>query len=82
MIAELSRINNQKDIRAAYLCIWTEQWLPKIVNMIKENTTALNMNRMKPMLDVEKDLKDENGTPLAICIHTFTFCYQFTQLQI
>lgn len=61
MIAELSRLNHQNDIRATYLCVWNKQWLPKIVTMIKENTTDLNKNRMKSVLDVDTDLVDDNG---------------------
>ena len=61
MIAELSRLIHQNDIKAAYLCMWSKQWLPKIVTMIKENTTELNKNRMKLVLDVDTDLEDDNG---------------------
>ena len=61
MIAELGRINNQMDVRASYLCQWTEQWLRKIVATIKENTTELNKNRMRPFLDIDSDLNDKNG---------------------
>ena len=29
---------------------------------IKDNTSELNKNRMKSVLDIETDLEDENGT--------------------
>ena len=58
------------------MCVWMKQWLPKIVSIINENTTELNKNRMKPVLDVDADLDDDNGT-LAIYVATvciLTFC--------
>ena len=72
MIAELGRINNQMDVHATYyLCQWTEQWLPKIVATIKDNTTELNKNRMRPFLDIDRDLNDKNGNTdkQCACIH-------------
>ena len=47
-----------------------KQWLPKIVSIINENTTELNKNRMKPVLDVDADLDDDNGT-LAIYVRSY-----------
>ena len=84
MIAELSRITNKKDLQAGYVCTWSEQWLPKIVKTIKESTTALNISRMKSILDIEKDLEDKNGIPpvLAMYIYMFTVYYKHTQLLI
>ena len=77
MIAELGRINDQKDVRATYLSQWTEQWLPKIVATIKDNTTELNKQRMKPFLDIS-DLNDKNGNTDNV----FAYIYIITNLQL
>ena len=67
-------MNNKMNIRRDFLCQWTQQWLPKIIAIIKENTSELNKKRMKPLLDVEKDLNDNNGKTYNK-VHLHTFCF-------
>ena len=75
MIAELGRMNNQKDIRAAFLCQWTEHWLPKVVATVKNNTNELNKTRMRPILDVEKDLEEKNGNRDNIRMYAYIYIF-------
>ena len=41
--------------------------------MLKESTTGLNINQMRPILEIDKDLEDDNSISLVL---TMCICLQ------
>ena len=58
LLAELGRNQEDHHIQANFHKIWEEEWLPKLVEVVKVELTPTALKRLKPLItDVETDFQ-------------------------